>query len=64
MADGTQGPVPQRSLDSLRAPTNPDSSRGALAKAIPRRARVTWWLGLLFAFAFAVLATPTITAER
>jgi len=64
MGDGPQGPVPQRSLESLRAPTHPDSSRGALAKAIPRRPRVAWWLGLVFAFAFAFLSMSTITADR
>ncbi|MBA3457371.1 MAG: HDIG domain-containing protein, partial [Deltaproteobacteria bacterium] len=62
--DGPQGPVPQRSLVSLRAPTNPDSPRGELAKTIPRRPRLTWWLGLVFAAAFALLVTPTITADR
>ncbi len=64
MGDGPQGPVPQRSLTSLRAPTHPDSPRGELAKTIPRRARVSWWLGLVFAFGFALLATTTITADR
>jgi putative nucleotidyltransferase with HDIG domain len=33
-------------------------------KVIPRRPRVTWVLGLVFAFGFAVLVTPAITAER
>jgi len=64
MGDGPEGPVPQRTLESLRAPTNPDSSRGVLAQAIPRRPRVRWWLGLVFACAFALLTMPTITAER
>lgn len=59
---GPDGPVPQRSLSSLRAPTN--GPRSELAKVIPRRPRVSWWLGMLFAFAFALLATPTITADR
>jgi putative nucleotidyltransferase with HDIG domain len=40
------------------------SSRAELAKAIPRRPRVTWWLVLALAGAFAVLITPMINAER
>jgi hypothetical protein len=38
--------------------------RAALAKVIPRRPRVAWWLGLVFALAFAILVMPTITADR
>src|SRR5262245_56370444 len=38
--------------------------RGELAKAIPRRPRVSWWLGLLMALGFALVVTPAITAER
>lgn len=55
---GPDGPVPQRTLTSLHGP------RGELAKAIPRRPRVTWWLGLVFAFAFTVLVMPSLTANR
>ncbi len=66
MAEGSSstasGPLPQRALPSLRAPT--DGPRGELAKVIPRRPRVSWWLGLLLALAFALLVTPSITAER
>ena len=58
---GPDGPVPQRTLTSLRGPEGP---RGELAKAIPRRPRVSWWLGIVFAFAFAVLVTPSLTADR
>ncbi len=64
MGSGPTGPVPQRSLESLRAPTNPDSPRGALARVIPRRPRVAWWLGLVLAGAFALLVVPMITADR
>ena len=59
---GPDGPVPQRSLTSLRAPT--DEPRSELAKVIPRRPRVSWWLGLLLALGFALLVTPAITADR
>jgi len=63
--------------DTLSSPSSPDrrpgrpsgasaigDRRGALAQVIPRRARVTWWLGLILAVGFAALVTPTITAER
>jgi putative nucleotidyltransferase with HDIG domain len=58
---GPDGPVPQRTLTSLRGPEGP---RGELAKAIPRRPRVSWWLGIVFAFVFTVLVTPSLTADR
>ncbi len=48
---------------SSTLPTLP-GHRGELAKVIPRRPRVSWWLGLLFALGFALLVTPTITADR
>ncbi len=54
--------MPQRSLSSLRAPT--DGPRNELAKVIPRRPRVSWWLGVLLAFAFAVIVVPSLTADR
>ncbi|HEX7841946.1 MAG TPA: HDIG domain-containing protein, partial [Kofleriaceae bacterium] len=38
--------------------------RAALAKVIPRRAQVSWWLGLVLALGFAALVTPAITAEH
>lgn len=38
--------------------------RAALAKAIPRRKRVTWWMGLAMAVAFALVMLPAITAEH
>lgn len=56
-------PVPQRTLGELRS-GGPNGPRGELAKVIPRRPRVTWWLGLVFAVAFALLATPAVTADR
>ena len=31
---------------------------------IPRRTRVTWWIGLVMAVAFAALVVPSITTER
>ncbi|HEU0036888.1 MAG TPA: HDIG domain-containing protein [Kofleriaceae bacterium] len=40
------------------------SPRVELGKQIPRRPRVTAWLGVAFAFAFALLVTPAITADR
>jgi putative nucleotidyltransferase with HDIG domain len=42
----------------------PEKPRAELAKAIPRRPRVSWWLGLVLALVFAVVVTPEITAER
>ncbi|HVK83340.1 MAG TPA: HDIG domain-containing protein [Kofleriaceae bacterium] len=56
-------PVPQRTLAHLRS-SGPEGPRGELAKVIPRRTRVSWWLGLMFAVGFALLATPAITADR
>jgi putative nucleotidyltransferase with HDIG domain len=55
--------VPQRTLGELRS-GGPNGPRGELAKTIPRRPRVSWWLGLIFAVAFALLATPAVTADR
>ncbi|MEO8699188.1 MAG: HDIG domain-containing metalloprotein, partial [Kofleriaceae bacterium] len=51
---------------SSRPPSNfdPDTPRTGLAKLIPRRPRVTWVVGIVFAFVFATLVTPVITAER
>jgi hypothetical protein len=40
------------------------SARSALARAIPRRTRVTWTIGLVLALGFAAVLTPLITAER
>jgi hypothetical protein len=39
-------------------------ARGELARQIPRRPRVSWWIGLLLALGFAALVTPALTAER
>ena len=41
-----------------------DGPRGDLAKVIPRRPRVSWWLGIAIAAAFAFLLTPAVTANR
>jgi putative nucleotidyltransferase with HDIG domain len=41
-----------------------ESPRAELAKAIPRRPRVSFWLGMAFAIAFALIVTPAVTAER
>jgi putative nucleotidyltransferase with HDIG domain len=40
------------------------AARDALARAIPRRPRVSWWLGIVLALGFAAVVTPAITAER
>jgi putative nucleotidyltransferase with HDIG domain len=39
-------------------------SRAGLAKVIPRRPAVSWWLGIVLALGFATLVTPVITAEH
>jgi len=49
---------PAPTTDALRGP------RADLARAIPRRLRVTWWIGIALAVGFAVVVTPAITAER
>nr|MBA3540398.1 HDIG domain-containing protein [Deltaproteobacteria bacterium] len=36
----------------------------ALAKVIPRRPGVPWWLGVILAVVFALLVVPSITADR
>jgi cyclic-di-AMP phosphodiesterase PgpH len=45
------------------AATGP-SPQAALAKAIPRRMQVSWWIGLAMAVGFALVLLPAITAER
>src|SRR4051812_29480741 len=62
MPRGPDGPVPQRSLVSLEAVTG--GPRGELAKVIPRRPRVAWWLGMLLALGFAIVVIPAMTADR
>lgn len=55
------------SSDLPRASSNADPLQGPraeLAKVIPRRRRVTWWMGLAMAIAFAVVVLPAITADR
>ncbi len=50
---------------SRRMPGDPDGdSRADLAKVIPRRPAVSWWLGIVLALGFAALVTPAITAEH
>jgi putative nucleotidyltransferase with HDIG domain len=52
---------------SLRAPSHADplhGPRAELARAIPRRARVRWWLGIVLAIVFATVAMATITAPH
>jgi hypothetical protein len=58
--------APDRSRASRRgrADHDLDDRRAALARVIPRRPGVSWWLGVILAVGFAALATPTITAER
>lgn len=60
--------MPEASRTSQRLTPVPgrrdDSPRGALAKQIPRRASVSWWLGIVLALGFAAVVTPAITAER
>lgn len=46
------------------APPPPENPREQLGKTIPRRPRVSWWLGLLIAIGFAALVIPAITADR
>ena len=39
-------------------------SRRELARVIPRRLRVNWWIGLVLAVAFALIVMPLVTAEQ
>ena len=48
---------PRASSGNPGAPTGP-------ATAIPRRPRVTWWLGAILSGVFAVLVLPSLTADR
>jgi cyclic-di-AMP phosphodiesterase PgpH len=55
------------STDLPRASSNADPLQGPraeLAKVIPRRRRVNWWIGLLLAAGFALVLLPSITVER
>jgi cyclic-di-AMP phosphodiesterase PgpH len=45
-------------------PVHTGGSRAVLAKAIPRRPGVSWWLGIVLSLSFAALTTAVITAER
>jgi putative nucleotidyltransferase with HDIG domain len=47
-----------------RSQTLQSEARDELARAIPRRARVSWSVGLVLAVGFAALVAPAITAER
>ena len=49
---------PAPTTDALRGP------RADLARAIPRRARVSWSLGIALAACFAILVVPAITAQQ
>jgi len=49
---------------SQRMTASSGDLRAALAQAIPRRAGVSWWLGIVLALGFAALVTPAITADR
>src|SRR5262249_22981606 len=57
-------PSSQRLPAASRSRDADDTPRRALAKAIPRRASVSWWLGIVLALGFAALVTPAITAEQ
>ncbi|NVB80451.1 MAG: HDIG domain-containing protein [Kofleriaceae bacterium] len=60
-------PAARERLDALPPASTSDALRGPkaeLAKTIPRRPRVTWWLGLVLALGFATLVVPSITAHR
>jgi hypothetical protein len=66
VTDGSHGPTNDR-IDALPPAATGDALTGPradLARAIPRRARVTWVIGIVLAAAFAVLVTPAINAER
>jgi putative nucleotidyltransferase with HDIG domain len=49
---------------SRRRAAGGDRPRTALAKVIPRRAGVSWWLGIVLAIGFAAIVTPAITADH
>ncbi len=49
---------PAATSDALTGP------RAELAKVIPRRPRVSWWLGILLAVGFALVVMPSIMANR
>jgi putative nucleotidyltransferase with HDIG domain len=49
---------PAPTTDALEGP------RADLARAIPRRPRVSWWLGISLATIFAILVVPAISADR
>ena len=52
------------SAPSRRRAADGDRPRAALAKVIPRRAGVSWWLGIVLAVGFAAVVTPAITADH
>ncbi|HMG53123.1 MAG TPA: HDIG domain-containing protein, partial [Kofleriaceae bacterium] len=55
-------PVPGQSQRTAAGSTG--GARASLAKAIPRRAGVSWWLGIVLSLGFAAVITPAITAEH
>ncbi|HEU4734221.1 MAG TPA: HDIG domain-containing protein, partial [Kofleriaceae bacterium] len=60
----TSPPEPAPSAQRAGDAPDLDQRRATLAKVIPRRPSVAWWLAIVLAVGFAALATPTITAER
>jgi putative nucleotidyltransferase with HDIG domain len=58
--------VSSRRSRSPRAPSvaGAGAAPAAMNKAIPRRPRVPWWLGVILAIGFAAVVAPAITAER
>nr|MDQ3370314.1 HDIG domain-containing protein [Myxococcota bacterium] len=67
-SSGSATTAPERPAITLPARAGgsdpPSGPRAQLAQTIPRRPRVSWWLGVMFAVGFAVLMTPAVTAER
>ncbi|HEX3481927.1 MAG TPA: HDIG domain-containing protein, partial [Kofleriaceae bacterium] len=58
----SRSPSPPRR--SRRTSDDAGANRAGLAKVIPRRPAVSWWLGIVLALGFAALVTPAITAEH
>ena len=71
-SSSTSTTAPERPLANVRADSIADEPsaaasggpQGELAKQIPRRPRVGWWLGVVLAIAFAIFVVPAVTAER
>jgi len=59
--------TPSEARDALPPASTSDpltGPRADLARTIPRRPRVSWWLGIVLAIAFTILAMPSIMAGR